>query len=443
LFGTFSVVAVYLLVVGASPPTIDGDYKEDEWSMMKHYNYPFWLDVNNTIDPECGIANVDGWNYISVGADDNYYYIGLDLCSDRTNNTNGEWIAYYLANRLPEFGMTGYSANFPMHAMRDAGGEWIDYDVENESEFNRSIDIKPFNVYHGDIPIVEPHDNVTLRSGSTTDGYTEYWTSDDINYTMKSETGSDIYNGIAGIMTGEQVTWEIAINVSSKFPRGYESLFLGNMTTLDVDIEIGGNLTSVDHLMFSQNTTADEIVVWLQANTMYKNVSDPTFVNGANGHWVPFNANDESIHSLTFNPSIVNSTTGMLYLTLVCYNELNSTNATAFEIYVDKFTLAMNTRGYGDYHDTTVNSSNYDLAWSFGTSPNCGVLHRMFELRVSRSEFPVTTNDELYLFIAGYGTMAFEDVDYWIYPYSLDGMFSAFEFGMPVANDQFALFGLE
>ena len=48
----------------------------------------------------------------------------------------------------------------------------------------------------------------------------------------------------------------------------------------------------------------------------------------------------------------------------------------------------------------------------------CEEEHRMFEIRISKSEFPELTDDMLFVNVGGYGTMSFEDSDYWMYPQS-------------------------
>ena len=51
-------------------PDLDGIIERREWLRSTYYNMPFYLDVNNSIDPVAGVANVDGWNYLSVGEDE-------------------------------------------------------------------------------------------------------------------------------------------------------------------------------------------------------------------------------------------------------------------------------------------------------------------------------------------------------------------------------------
>ena len=106
-------------------PTIDGIIEKREWLRSSYYNIPFYLDVNNDVDPVVDLANVDGWNYLSVAEDEDYYYLALDLCSDRTNNKAGEWLALHIANQIPD----AVDSRLAFYTLEDYGYEivWINY----------------------------------------------------------------------------------------------------------------------------------------------------------------------------------------------------------------------------------------------------------------------------------------------------------------------------
>ena len=80
-------------------PIIDGIIGKQEWIRSSYHNIPFYLDVDNDLDTLVNKSNVDGWNYLSVAEDADFYYFAVDLCSDRTNNMDGEWFSVHLANR--------------------------------------------------------------------------------------------------------------------------------------------------------------------------------------------------------------------------------------------------------------------------------------------------------------------------------------------------------
>jgi hypothetical protein len=412
-----------------------------EWKDAKYYNIPFWLNSNNSIDSVTGTRNVDGWNYISVAEDDDYYYIALDMCSDQTNNTDGEWIDFYLANRLPEF-----LSPLSLHALRDRGAEWICMDIDAGAPFPRSVDIHGGISEYNDIPIVDPADNVSIIAGETNDTYAAYWRSGDVNYTISSVVGTDLYNAaVGGLITGNEIIWEMAINITEKLPDGYEPTFFSGITGIDVNLEIGGNLTSIDGLQYIENDTAGEILVYLQPNMNHVDASDPAIFDAGGGEWIPFDAGEMVDFTLPVNPSMVNATTGMIYLTMIGYNELNSTAPAAYEVYIDKASLSISTKDHDSYVDTTVDSDNYDLAWGYGPSPNIEAEHRMYEFRVAKSEFPVldpSMPDMLNVFIAGYGTLALEDTDFWIYPQTMEGYLASMFTGFPISDRQFVSFDM-
>ena len=136
-------------------PELDGEYNEREWLRASYYNIPFYLDVNNTVDPIVDKANVDGWNYLSVAEDDDYYYVGLDLCSDRTNNMEGEWISLGLGNRIPD--TTGSELAF--FALENYGFEYMIYNVSAEKVVDYEVNYIPEGHTFNSIPFVPEYNN--------------------------------------------------------------------------------------------------------------------------------------------------------------------------------------------------------------------------------------------------------------------------------------------
>ncbi|MHA1503535.1 MAG: hypothetical protein ACTSSB_17025, partial [Candidatus Heimdallarchaeota archaeon] len=152
-------------------PTLDGVINHKEWKRANYYNIPFYLDVDNSIDPVEGKRNVDGWNYLSVGEDDNYYFVALDLCSDRTNNLDGEWISYFMANRMPEIS----SSKLAFQSLVDYGYEYLYYNVSGDVPYNNSVNSFPFTTNFNDIPFVPEYDYMEVLYGETSDNYLDFW----------------------------------------------------------------------------------------------------------------------------------------------------------------------------------------------------------------------------------------------------------------------------
>lgn len=60
--------------------------------------------------------------------------------------------------------------------------------------------------------------------------------------------------------------------------------------------------------------------------------------------------------------------------------------------------------------------SNYDIEWSFGSSANNASDHRMFEIKIPKSELQhYNANEEIGIIIGGYGTMTFPNELFWVF----------------------------
>jgi hypothetical protein len=75
------------------------------------------------------------------------------------------------------------------------------------------------------------------------------------------------------------------------------------------------------------------------------------------------------------------------------------------------------------YPYTSIN--NYDIEWSFGPSANNASNHRMYEIRIPKSELEhYDSNEALGIQVGGYGTMAFPGTNYWVFSTSPVNLFS-------------------
>jgi hypothetical protein len=128
---------------------------------------------------------------------------------------------------------------------------------------------------------------------------------------------------------------------------------------------------------------------------------------------------------------------------MFAWNEVNRTEDTAFEIYIDSVMLEVETTGYSAYKDTSVDAGNYDMKYNFGTSFNDNESHGMYEMRVSKKEFPADADGKMYVFIAGYGDMAFGGMDLWFYPISTYTMIDISNgVTFPAFDSRFAVFDM-
>jgi hypothetical protein len=60
--------------------------------------------------------------------------------------------------------------------------------------------------------------------------------------------------------------------------------------------------------------------------------------------------------------------------------------------------------------------SNYDIQWSFGTSANNASNHRMFEIKIPKTELEhYDADEEIGIIVGGYGTMTFPNELFWVF----------------------------
>ena len=399
------------LLFGGGPPkqitpTIDGDIGEREWKRATYYNYPFYLDVDNEYDSDAGARNVDGWNYFHVAEDANNYYVAADLCSDRTNNPDGEWFSVMMANQLPDFN----NNELLFQSFVNHGYESIVYNVSGNEpypyEFSDSINNGYFSV-----PLIPGVDTVNLVHGSADGDIYDLWNADNENLTLSSEQAAP-----DGYPEANYIIMEISINVTQKFPHRNISWFASKITDLDLELTLTASKdASPTHEGFAEvfNFTVFE------HDEARRSTGDSGYSAYSNDEFLT--ANEEKYAKIDLAPGFMNDTNGMLYLTLHCSNELNGTDDASFSLDVEKLWLEIDTTdSFYAVVDTTVEESNYDLKWTFGPSENCAVPHRMFECRISKTEFPDAPDDTLFLALAGYGTMALEGTNYWETPLDLD-----------------------
>lgn len=385
-------------------PELDGIINKREWARAS-YAIPFYLDIDNTIDSTEGKANVDGWNYMYVAEDTDNYYVALDLCSDRTNNKDGEWISFHLANRLPD--TTG--SQLAIMSLEDLGYEYFFYNVSDDSVFSHAYDtgIGSYNYY--DIPIVPETDTMTVIRGDVTGDYDDFWTEfDGENMTANSM----YYAGSGPWMPGNFVDIHFAVNITEKLPDEEISTFLGSLTDMDLRIRLQSNLTSNPAGHFG---IPDQYYFSVaEHGGMPGNFSDISFLSNPNE--LSFTANSSVAVTADLDHTNINATDGMFYFSIHCWNDEDGADPTAFSIDIDKIELKFTTEDMDSIVGNSIASGNYDIAYSYGTSENCAEEHRIFEFKIAKAEFPVLANEMLYISVAGYGTMSIANTNYWVYP---------------------------
>ncbi|MBD3353652.1 MAG: hypothetical protein GF364_19365 [Candidatus Lokiarchaeota archaeon] len=421
----YKMILIGLMVIGAGifgyiagldilfhgKPTIDGKIKGFEWRDADH-KIGFWLNLNNSIDTSTGTNNIDCYNYLYVGEDKNNYYIGVDLCGDRTNNIEGEWIGLYLANNLPS-----YTNEFALYAMQNYGFENIEFNVSNGQPVSENID-DSFSIFDSsyEVPIIDNADDIEISLGNSEGEINYMWDFEGQRLVLNSEQ----VNPAGGYPEAEYAVMDFSVNITDKMPDGFESLCASYLNRIDINFQIGCDL-EVTTFESQDDDFAEKMQVALMIHDgMHFDISDLEYASADKRAWA-WNSASTVSRDETIVFGDYNDTTGMLYFSLLCQNALNSTDDTSFEIFIERMSLDIyfNNIMLNNYWDTSVSSSNYEISYTFDKSPNCEIAHRMFEYRVSKSEFPSNTN-KLFVFLAGYGTAAVEGSDFWTFP--IDGL---------------------
>jgi len=387
-------------------PEIDGIIEKSEWLRSSYYNIPFYLDINNTIDLVENKANVDGWNYLSVGEDEEYYYIALDLCSDRTNNKEGEWIGFHLANILPD----AFSSKLAFSALEDYGFEYFHYNVSGDSVFDDEYTYYPGSANYYDIPIVPGLDYFEVLRGDVDGDLDDLWRHDDAK-AMKIT--SKYYEAVPLVwMEGQFFAVHFGVNITEKFPDEAITPLWSSLSDMDISLTLTSNLTSSPSTHYGN--ASEFFCAIAEHGGVPGNVSSTTFLSDPNElYFVP----DENYYlSADLDHNSINATNGMFYFSVYGWNDEDAFDSTAFEIEIDKISLKLTTENMQTVLGTSLEPTNYAIAYSYGSSDNCEEDHRMFEFKVAKSEFPVLEDDFFYISVSGYGTMALEYTNYWVYP---------------------------
>jgi hypothetical protein len=385
-------------------PVLDGIIEKKEWSRASYNNIAFYLDVDNTIDPIESKSNVDGWNYMHIAEDADYYYVALDLCSDRTNNMEDEWISYFIANRMPEI----YGSNLALHSLVDRGFEYVYYNVSGDVVFpdEQFTGFGVNNFY--DIPIVPETDIINVIYGNTSSSYLDFWHSND----GKEYDISSYLTTPDGWFEGDYIDIAFGIDVGEKMPNIDTASFISDITDMDLTFTISSNLESNpgDH-----NNFAERFICTIgEHGEMPIDFDDPLFL--ADDNPVYFLADIISNEVVDLDHNNINASDNMFHFVFHCYNEVNASFPTDYELHIDNMALKFTTTNYYTTIGSTVAPANYDIAWSYGPSENCVEDHRMFEFRIAKTEFPNVGDDMLYLNVAGYGTMMITGTNFWQYP---------------------------
>ncbi|MFX1304695.1 MAG: hypothetical protein ACFE9X_15180 [Promethearchaeota archaeon] len=375
-FGTLIVVrADNVPKLSQSPPmenvVIDGIINETEWT-NRDWTIFFYLDIDDVGNP----PDKDGTNYLYLGEDLNNLYLGLDLCSDQTNNITGEWISLWLniANR-------NFSSYSEWSTYLNNGTESLIYDVENDKAwqffdygvlYNKTVYLDEYNTEYnaihgnieGDIYLFDPFILPYLNISSV-------------------QMGPD-----------HVVQVDFSVDVLKWFPV-LPGILSSNVERVSFELSTRTNTT----------ITENKIISWYYNGTWDKN--DPNQANDINVNTTLLS------ESFWYNKGNITADRKLNFT-------LYANHSAPFTIQFDYFTFTAAHYAIRVPHSSVwypySSIIDYDMAWGFNTSANNAANHRMFEFRFPKSSLEHYDSDgTIGIIIGGYGTLSFTNSSYWVF----------------------------
>ena len=349
--------------------TVDGTITEAEWNGLD-WKVPFYLDIDDVGNP----PDTDGYNYLYLGEDLSNLYVGLDLCSDKTGGTNGEWISVWLNTNNRSF-----SSYLEWESFYDNGVESLVYDVENDQEWeflsnniggftSRVNDDSEYNAIYGNI------------EGNTTHIY-------NLNGVFMNITSE--------YMGGYYISRvEFVVDTIKWFNGFFDEIFVANLLWINFQIYTQANTTISEHYL-------------------YLAYSDGS-VNPDDSDQVRELSTDTSLEVVQFNYGVGNLSANHEMKFVLFANDTSPFMTQIDSLHITPYHNQSNSVATVTYPYTSVN--NYDIEWSFGPSANNASSHRMYEIRIPKSELEhYDPNESLGIQVGGYGTMAFPGSMYWVF----------------------------
>ncbi|MFW9823860.1 MAG: hypothetical protein ACFFE4_13030 [Candidatus Thorarchaeota archaeon] len=356
---------------------LDGIINETEWT-DRDWTITFFLDVDDVGNP----PDKDGTNYLYLGEDLDYFYVGLDLCSDQTDNVTGEWISLWLNIFNRSFDNYEEWSRF-----LNNGTESLIYDVEN---------VRPWQFFNYSGLI---NKNVNFNDDNE---ITTIYGNIEGNYSLLDYAVSDPNVNITSVNVGpDHLVWiDFSIDIRKWFIPGLAGIFISDLQRVKFEISSSVNTSILEN----------KIVIWYPNGSWDE--SDPNQVFDINNGTTPF--------AQWFWYEKENVTTdGKIQFSLI------ANNSAPFKIKIPYFIFdAVNHLIKTPHSSVSYPYSsliNFDIAWGFNTSANNPANHRMFEFRIPKSSLEFFDSDnEIGIIIGGYGTLSFPNSSYWVYSKFLD-----------------------
>jgi len=348
---------------------VDGFINENEWADAD-WIVPINLDIDDVGNP----PDKDGLNYLYLGEDLTNLYVGLDLCSDQTSNTSGEWVGVWLSTINASF-----SNSIEWATLLDDGTEAMVYDVENDEEWKFLS-----NTISGFVVDVSNESQYTATYGTISGGIAE----------LANPLDNEYFNITAEFNDGSYISWvEFTINLKELYPI-FQEIFPYNIQWLRVQVVGEVNDTISEH----------EVIIGYNDGTF--NPDDPNQVRTLSTSTTPDN--------VQFICQKGNITDDREIKFALFANNSNPFKTMIDNIHITPYSNHSNSVATVSYPYTSI--ENYEIIWGFGPSPNNASDHRMYEIRISKSEVAhYDADEELGIITGGYGTMSFPGKNYWVF----------------------------
>jgi len=359
---------------GTSPMqnvVIDGDINEAEWA-DRDWKIPFYLNIDEVFNP----PDKDGYNYMYLGEDYNNFYVGLDLCSDQTGDPTDEWVGIWLNVNNRSFSNTLEWANY-----LDNGTESLLHDVEHDDVFPYFNDA--LGGMGGGYDVNNDGEYTAVHG--TTQG----------DYTLFDDSFISLFNITSALVTGDNLTrLDFAVDIKEWYAL-FPEIYAPNVQEMRLYVECRSSTTINDH----------KIVFWYSDGTM--NPNDPQ-------QTVAINTGTSMVAE--YYPYGV----GNLSSEQIMKFSIIGNNSAPFTTYFQQVEFAIRNNETNTFYGAMLNPyssiANYDIEWSFGTSANNNSNHRMFEVKIPKTELEhYDADEEIGIIVGGYGTMSFPNEVFWVY----------------------------
>jgi hypothetical protein len=365
-------------------PTLDGLIGEAEWSGAD-VNEEFFIDADNSD------GNIDGQNRLLIGEDEDNLYIAMDLNSDQTIDPSSEWVGIWLNtnnrsfNPQSQLGWSNYLNDGVESLVVNVSTEetlepWIDSEIAN---------FDPYNLEDEDI-------TPTIYSS---------FSGDAINLAFSF---SDYFTLNSTLHAGYEITQlDILFDLANLYGELADE-FANHADRLRITL----------HSNLNESISSHQVVAWKPDGSLDLNDPNQAVDISTDGESDTYDSMEFDVGNLTEENNFK--------ISLLANNSLPfqaQYEALDFLFYRDELNVL---DGALERPFSTI--ENAEIGVGFGPSALNSTDHRQFEFKIPKSELEhYDSNEELGIIVGGYGTLAFEDSDYWVYAgrnYTIDYDFS-------------------